>query len=124
MTLSRGPRLAVMTEQPANAPQPVEEDLPEQMRIRREKRERLLASGRAAYPVTVPRTHTLAEIRRQYDDQPLDPDTRTGDRVAVTGRVISTGYLADLVVAECRCFTDHAPWLTLRGLELVFARNS
>ncbi|MBB6627428.1 type III pantothenate kinase [Nocardioides sp. KIGAM211] len=38
--------------------------------------------------------------------------------------VISTGYLADLVVAECRCFTEHSPWLTLRGLELVFARNS
>ena len=39
-------------------------------------------------------------------------------------RVIATGYLADLVLDECRCFTDHAPWLTLRGLELVFARNT
>jgi type III pantothenate kinase len=39
-------------------------------------------------------------------------------------RVIATGYLAPLVVGECRCFTDHAPWLTLRGLELVFERNS
>jgi type III pantothenate kinase len=39
-------------------------------------------------------------------------------------RVISTGYLAPLVVDECRCFTDDAPWLTLRGLELVFARNA
>ena len=38
-------------------------------------------------------------------------------------RVIATGYLADLVLDECRCFTDRAPWLTLRGLELVFARN-
>ena len=38
-------------------------------------------------------------------------------------RVIATGYLADLVVDECRCFTDRAPWLTLRGLELVFERN-
>jgi type III pantothenate kinase len=38
--------------------------------------------------------------------------------------VISTGYLAPVVIEECRCFTDHAPWLTLRGLELVFARNS
>jgi type III pantothenate kinase len=38
--------------------------------------------------------------------------------------VIATGYLAPLVVDECRCFTDHAPWLTLRGLELVFARNT
>ena len=38
-------------------------------------------------------------------------------------RVIATGYLAPLVLEECRCFTDHAPWLTLRGLELVFERN-
>ncbi len=38
-------------------------------------------------------------------------------------RVIATGYLAPLVVDECRCFTDHSPWLTLRGLEKVFLRN-
>lgn len=38
-------------------------------------------------------------------------------------RVISTGYLADLVAGECACFTDHDPWLTLRGLELVYRRN-
>ena len=39
-------------------------------------------------------------------------------------RVIATGYLASVVLDECRCFTDHDPWLTLRGLELVFARNT
>jgi type III pantothenate kinase len=38
--------------------------------------------------------------------------------------VVATGYLAPLVMDECRCFTEHAPWLTLRGLELVFRRNS
>jgi type III pantothenate kinase len=38
--------------------------------------------------------------------------------------VIATGYLAPVVVDECRCFTHHSPWLTLRGLELVFERNS
>jgi len=37
--------------------------------------------------------------------------------------VIATGYLAPLVLDECRCFTDHSPWLTLRGLDDVFARN-
>jgi type III pantothenate kinase len=37
--------------------------------------------------------------------------------------VIATGYLADLVVEECRCFTDFDNWLTIRGLELVFSRN-
>ncbi len=39
-------------------------------------------------------------------------------------RVIATGYLAPLVLDECRCFTDHSPWLTLRGLEKVFLRNT
>lgn len=38
--------------------------------------------------------------------------------------VIATGHLAPLVLEECRCFTDHAPFLTLHGLALVFARNS
>jgi type III pantothenate kinase len=37
--------------------------------------------------------------------------------------VVATGYLAPLVLDECRCFTDHDPWLTLRGLELVYSRN-
>jgi type III pantothenate kinase len=38
--------------------------------------------------------------------------------------VVSTGYLAGLVADECRCFTDHDPWLTLRGLEMIYQRNS
>ena len=41
-----------------------------------------------------------------------------------TVHVIATGGLAPIVVEECRSFTDHQPWLTLLGLELVFARNT
>jgi type III pantothenate kinase len=37
--------------------------------------------------------------------------------------VVATGHLAHLVYDECRCFTEHDPWLTLRGLELVYLRN-
>ncbi|HEX6247590.1 MAG TPA: type III pantothenate kinase [Nocardioidaceae bacterium] len=37
--------------------------------------------------------------------------------------VIATGGLAPLVVDECSTVTEHQPWLTLRGLELVFRRN-
>jgi type III pantothenate kinase len=37
--------------------------------------------------------------------------------------VIATGGLAPIVVDECAVFTDHQPWLTLLGLELVFLRN-
>jgi type III pantothenate kinase len=38
--------------------------------------------------------------------------------------VIATGGLADVVVDECASVTDHQPWLTLTGLEIVFARNT
>ena len=38
--------------------------------------------------------------------------------------VVATGGLAPIVVQECTCFTDHQPWLTLLGLEIVFTRNS
>ncbi|MEI2711943.1 MAG: type III pantothenate kinase [Nocardioides sp.] len=41
-----------------------------------------------------------------------------------TVTVIATGYLAPLVVSECRSFDEHDPWLTLRGLELVFEKNA
>ncbi|MDH6196369.1 lysyl-tRNA synthetase class 2 [Mycobacterium frederiksbergense] len=61
-------------------------DLPEQFRIRQGKRERLLAQGRDPYPVTVPRTHSLAELRSTYGD--LAADTQTGEMVGVSGRVV------------------------------------
>jgi type III pantothenate kinase len=38
--------------------------------------------------------------------------------------VIATGGLAPVVVEEASVFTDHQPWLTLLGLEIVFGRNS
>jgi len=38
--------------------------------------------------------------------------------------VIATGGLAPVVVGECRSLTAHQPWLTLLGLELVYARNT
>lgn len=63
-----------------------EPDLPEQYRIRQAKRERLLTHGRDPYPVAVPRTHTLAEIRAGYPDLPAD--SQTGDMVGVAGRVV------------------------------------
>jgi type III pantothenate kinase len=45
------------------------------------------------------------------------------DVVAADVHVLATGYLAPVVVDECHCFTAHEPWLTLRGLEMVFLRN-
>ena len=83
------------------------DDLPEQLQVRREKRARLLDSGRAAYPITVERTHTIKQIREQYDAAleagELDPDTHTGNQVATTGRVIflrNTGKLCFVRLRE------------------------
>ena len=57
-----------MTDQHQPTPETVEDDLPEQMRVRREKRERLSESGHAPYPIEVERTHTLtrdpSDVRR------------------------------------------------------------
>ncbi|MCV7077354.1 lysine--tRNA ligase [Mycobacterium szulgai] len=70
------------------------EELPEQFRIRRDKRARLLADGHEAYPVEVQRTHTLAEVRAAHPD--LAIDEATDDIVGVAGRVVfarNTGKL-------------------------------
>lgn len=61
-------------------------DIPEQYRIRRDKRARLLAEGHDPYPVAVERTHTLAQVRASHPDLPVD--TATDDLVGVAGRVI------------------------------------
>ncbi|WP_448222570.1 lysine--tRNA ligase [Gordonia iterans] len=63
-----------------------DDQTPEQLRIRREKRERILGEGREAYPVGVARTHSLAELREQYAD--LEAGTETGVEAGVAGRVI------------------------------------
>lgn len=78
-----------------------EADLPEQMKVRREKRDRLLAEGREAYPVSVPRTHTLAEVREKWGH--LETGEETQDVVGVAGRVIfirNTGKLAFATLQE------------------------
>ncbi|MDI2128022.1 bifunctional lysylphosphatidylglycerol synthetase/lysine--tRNA ligase LysX [Yinghuangia seranimata] len=62
------------------------DDLPEQMRVRREKLERLKQEGVDPYPVGFPRTTTVAELRTRFPD--LEPDTQTGERVGLTGRVV------------------------------------
>jgi lysyl-tRNA synthetase, class II len=77
-----------------------EEDLPEQMRIRRDKRVRLLAAGHDPYPVNLPVTHTLAEIRTVHADLPIDE--KTGEIVGVTGRVIFIRNSGKLCFATLR----------------------
>ena len=78
-----------------------EADLPEQLRIRRDKRDRLLAAGIPAYPVSVPRTHSLADVREQWGH--LEQGEETSDVVGVAGRVVfirNTGKLAFATLQE------------------------
>lgn len=77
------------------------DDVPEQMRVRREKRDRLLASGVQPYPVSVPRTHSLAQVRAAH--QHLEPGQETDDVVGVAGRVVfvrNTGKLCFATLQE------------------------
>jgi lysyl-tRNA synthetase class 2 len=80
-----------VSDQPAAAPHAVPhaaptDDLPEQVRVRREKYERLTAAGTPPYALGYPRTTSLAQVREQYADLPVD--TATGDTVGITGRVV------------------------------------
>ncbi len=66
----------------------------EQRQFRMDKRAALLETGRQAYPVEVPRTHTLPQVRDGWEH--LETGEETEDVVSVTGRVVfvrNTGKL-------------------------------
>lgn len=80
--------------------------VPEQMQVRLDKRARLLAEGRDVFPVAVPRTHGLAEVRSQWGH--LAAGEETTDVVSVAGRVIfqrNTGKLCFATLLDQ--FTQH-----------------
>ncbi len=60
--------------------------LPEQVRVRREKLDRIREMGIDPYPVAAPRTDTLAAVRAEHGG--LEADQRTGHVVSVVGRVM------------------------------------
>jgi lysyl-tRNA synthetase class 2 len=69
------------------------EDLPEQIAVRMLKREKLNELS-DAYPVSLPITHTIAQVRAEFPD--LEIDVATGKTVSVAGRVVfarNTGKL-------------------------------
>jgi lysyl-tRNA synthetase class 2 len=69
------------------------EDLPEQIAVRMAKREKLNELS-DAYPVSLPITHTIAEVRAEFPE--LEVDVATGKHVALAGRVVfarNTGKL-------------------------------
>jgi lysyl-tRNA synthetase class 2 len=86
---------------PADSGSDADSDLPEQVKIRREKYDRLMADpDRAPFPVNVARTHSLAEIREKHPDLPAD--RVTGEKVAITGRVIFVRNTGKLCFATLR----------------------
>ena len=77
------------------------DDLPEQLRVRRDKRDRLIASGHAAYPVWVDRTHSLGDLRRDWGH--LEAGQETEAVVRTAGRVMyirNTGKLCFATLQE------------------------
>lgn len=67
----------------------------DQIAVRKSKRERLLARGEEAYPVSVPITHSIAQIRELSADLTEPGDAGLTD-VGVSGRVMfqrNTGKL-------------------------------
>jgi lysyl-tRNA synthetase class 2 len=76
------------------------EGLPEQVRVRRDKLERLRDKGVEPYPVGYPRTHTLAQVRELAGELP--PDTRTGIRASIAGRILLKRDVGKLSFATLR----------------------
>jgi lysyl-tRNA synthetase, class II len=89
----------VTTEPEALADAP-EDDLPEQMRIRREKRDQLASQGMDPYAIGLPVTATIPSVRASHPDLP--PDTATGERVGIAGRVIFSRNTGKLCFATLR----------------------
>ena len=88
------------TDPPTDAVEPAEE-LPEQMKVRRAKRDRMLAEGRQPYPAGVPVTRTIAEVRAQHAG--LEAGAETDDDAGVAGRVVflrNTGRLCFATVQD------------------------
>ncbi len=79
----------------------LDHDVPEQVRIRAEKRARMLAAGVDPYPVTVPVTTTIAAVRAKHEG--LEPGEETDDVVGVAGRVMylrNTGKLCFVTLQD------------------------
>ncbi|WP_235834670.1 bifunctional lysylphosphatidylglycerol synthetase/lysine--tRNA ligase LysX [Actinomadura logoneensis] len=70
------------------------------MRVRREKLDRLRESGVDPYPVTYPRTATIAEVRAKHPDLP--PGTETGEKAGIVGRVMLVRNTGKLCFATLR----------------------
>lgn len=105
-TATAAPGASVAPPDPTDVPDEVHADkvrTEEQVAVRAAKRERILAEGGEAYPVVVPRTHSLAQVRAEPTWAALADGEETTDVVSVTGRVMfarGTGKLAFATLQE------------------------
>jgi lysyl-tRNA synthetase class 2 len=74
-----------------------DEELSEQKLIRLAKRDRLLAEGEA-YPVSVPITTTIAQVRERFEN--LETDATTGEIVGLAGRIVHSRNTGKLCFAS------------------------
>ncbi|AEW97782.1 MULTISPECIES: bifunctional lysylphosphatidylglycerol synthetase/lysine--tRNA ligase LysX [Streptomycetaceae] len=74
--------------------------LPEQVRVRRAKLDRLREQGTDPYPVLAGRTDTLGQVLARHPALP--PGTRTGHQVTVAGRVLRSRDFGGVVFAVLR----------------------
>ncbi|GAA0285261.1 bifunctional lysylphosphatidylglycerol synthetase/lysine--tRNA ligase LysX [Streptomyces polychromogenes] len=89
--------------------------LPEQVRVRHAKLERIRAAGTDPYPVGIrQRTHTVAQLRAAHPGR-LAPGTRTGEPVVLAGRVMVVRDLGGVVFAVLRDWTG--------DVQLMFTRE-
>ncbi|MGW0391729.1 bifunctional lysylphosphatidylglycerol synthetase/lysine--tRNA ligase LysX [Streptomyces sp. NPDC003042] len=90
------------------------ERLPEQVRVRHAKLERIRAGGTDPYPVGIrQRTHTVAELKAAHPGHAAG--TRTGEQVTLAGRVMVVRDLGGVVFAVLRDWTGDA--------QLMFTRD-
>jgi lysyl-tRNA synthetase class 2 len=91
-----------VNEPPEIEPDEAADDVPEQVRIRRDKYDRLSADpATTPFPVRVDRTDSLADVRQRFPELPAGAET--GERVGVAGRVIfirNTGKLCFATLRE------------------------
>ncbi|MCL6421824.1 lysine--tRNA ligase [Brachybacterium sp. JHP9] len=76
-------------------------DTSDQIAVRKSKRERLLERGEEAYPVSVPITSSIAQVREQYAH--LEDGEETQDVVGIAGRIVfqrNTGKLCFATIQD------------------------
>jgi lysyl-tRNA synthetase, class II len=100
LTASGGAGGQSVAAEPGGVARPRPAELPEQMQVRLGKAERLRSEGIDPYPVGYPRTHTIAQVRAEFGDLPVD--SATGKIVGVTGRVMLSRIGGKLCFATIR----------------------